>query len=267
MYETEALNFCRRNAYLLPFYFLSAKKQVFLAEPMKFILHSLFLFSFCLRLPAQKETTTQKGDASEYALQNYKASPGDRLILEFNHTNWLGAPKTIKADWKSVGFGLYTLFDKPIGHSCFSIGYGLGLYGHNYSSNANFVYKLDSVSKRVKTILEPKSIPYASNRYNERSIELPLEIRYRSKTTRSFKLMLGAKVGYVVSNFKKTNDADGKIRRYDIKNINRLRYGIHARIGVEQLCFTASYYLSEVFSTDGVKGVHPFSIGLAIVPY
>jgi hypothetical protein len=54
---------------------------------------------------------------------------------------------------------------------------------------------------------------------------------------------------------------------YDIKNINRLRYGINFRIGVEQICLTASYYLSEVFTERGPKGIHPFSVGIAIIPY
>ena len=82
-----------------------------------------------------------------------------------------------------------------------------------------------------------------------------------------FKVMIGGKIGYIASDFKKTDDADGRIRVYDIKNINHLRYGINFRIGAEQFCFTASYYFSEVFTNNGPKGVHPYSIGIAIIPY
>jgi hypothetical protein len=216
--------------------------------------------------PANTTTPNYKGN-SEYDLKNYKGDPRDRLIFEVNYTNWLGAPKGIKSDWKCVGFAFATMFDKPIGSSNFSFGYGLGIYVHNYSSNANFIYQLDSTNSNVTTVLEPKKIPYIANRYNERSFEIPLEFRYRTKTATMFKIMLGGKIGYVVSDFRKTDDADGRVRHYNTKNINRLRYGLVFRIGVEQVCFTASYYLSEVFTKNGPQGVMPYSLGIAIIPY
>lgn len=234
-----------------------------------------FTYSFLLAImgflafaqqPTNTTTPNYKGD-SEYDLKNYKADPRDRLILEVNYTNWLGVPKGIKSDWKCIGFAFATMFDKPFGSSRFSLGYGLGFYAHNYSSNANFIYQLDSTNSTVTTVLEPKTIPYIANRYNERSFEIPLELRFRTKTATMFKVMLGGKIGYVVSDFRKTDDADGRVRRYNTQNINRLRYGLVFRIGVEQICFTASYYLSEVFTKDGPKGVIPYSIGIAIIPY
>lgn len=218
-------------------------------------------------LSAQKDTTKIKKIVSEFDVKNYKADPRDRLIFEANYTSWLGTPKEIKSDWKCVGFGFYTMFDKPIGNSNFSFGYGLGFYTHNFSSNANFIYQLDSTNQHVKTIIQPKTIPYIANKYNERSFEIPLELRFRTKTTTIFKIMVGAKIGYVISDFKKSDDADGRIRLYNIKNVNPWRYGVNFRIGVEQVCLTASYYFSEVFTSNGPKGINPFSIGIAIIPY
>jgi hypothetical protein len=225
-----------------------------------------FLLVCCFSMQAQKDTSKAK-KISEFDLKNYKSDPKDRLIFEANYTNWLGSPSGIKTDWKCIGFGFFTLFDKPLGHSNFSFGYGLGFYSHNYSSNANFIYKLDSMNQNTTTVLQPKTIPYIANRYNERSFEIPLELRFRTKTTTVFKLMVGAKIGYVISNFKKSDDADGRIRLYNIKNVNPLRYGAVFRIGVEQICITASYYFSEVFTSRGPQGIHPFSIGIAIIPY
>ena len=226
------------------------------------------LLLFVCKIQAQKDSVKHKKIISEFDVKNYKADPKDRLIFEVNYTNWLGTPKNIKPDWKCIGFGFYTLFDKPISNSNFSFGYGLGFYGHNYSSNANFIYQLDSLNQHTTaTLIQPKTTPYAANRYNERSIEVPLELRYRSKTTRVFKIMVGAKLGYVVSNFKKTDDIEGRIRLYNIKNVNPFRYGVVFRIGIEQVCLTASYYFSEVFTDKGPKGINPFSIGIAIIPY
>lgn len=233
---------------------------------MQLLYRSLIIvFLFPAFLIAQQKTD-YKGE-SEFDLKNYKSDPRDRLIFEVNYTNWMGAPKGIKSDWKSVGFNFATMFDKPFSNSNFSFGFGLGIYIHNYSSNADFIYKLDSTNQNVITHIEPKTIPYIANKYNERSFEIPLELRFRTKTATMFKMMVGGKIGYVISDFRKTDDADGRIRRYNLKNINRLRYGINFRIGIEQFCLTASYYLSEVFTENGPKGVHPFSIGIAIIPY
>ncbi len=226
----------------------------------------LILFLQISASAQQPPATKYKGD-SEYDLKNYKSDPRDRLILEVNYTNWLGTPKGIKSDWKCAGFAFALMFDKPFGASNFSFGFGAGIYIHNYSSNANFVYKLDSLNSTVKTSLVPKTIPYIANRYNERLVEIPLELRFRTKTATMFKMMLGGKIGYVVSDFRKTDDADGRIRHYNLQDINRLRYAVVFRIGIEQVCLTASYYFSEVFTNNGPQGVNPYSIGIAIIPY
>ncbi|MBI3519682.1 MAG: outer membrane beta-barrel protein [Bacteroidetes bacterium] len=234
---------------------------------MKKIIYSFYFMAICLFAQAQKDSSKLKKAVSEFDVKNYKADPRDRLILEVNYTNWKGAPKNITTDWKCIGFGFYTLFDKPIKNSNFSFGYGLGFYFHNYSSNANFIYQLDSTNHHTTTVIQPKTIPYTANKYNERSVEIPLELRFRTKTPTIFKMMLGVKVGYVMSNFKKSDDADGRIRVYNIKNVNPWRYGIVFRIGIEQVSLTASYYFSEVFTTRGPNGINPFSVGIAIIPY
>lgn len=227
----------------------------------------IILLGSFLTLKAQKDSSKVIKEDSEFDLKNYKSDPKDRLIFEINYTSWLGLNSAIKPDWKSIGFNFSPMFDKPLGRSNFSVGYGMGIYCHNFSSNADFIYQLDSVDKNTYTLIQPKTISYKANRYNERLVEVPLELRFRTKTKSQFKVMLGAKVGYVFSDFKKTDDADGKIRRYNITNVERLRYGVNFRIGVEQFCLTGSYYFSEVFGPLGPQGIHPFSIGLAIIPY
>lgn len=228
----------------------------------KYILTFTF---FALTVFAQQKKDF-KGD-SEFDLKNYKADPHDRVILELNYTNWMGTPAGITTDWKCIGFNFALMFDKPFGNSNFSLGFGGGIYTHNFSSNADFIYKLDSTNNHVSTLIQPRTEPYEANRYNERIFEVPVELRFRSKTENMFKVMVGFKVGYVAANFKKTDDADGRIRRYNIKNVDPFRYGINFRIGVEQLCLTSCYYISEVFTKDGTQGIHPFSVGIAIIPY
>ncbi|MDO9000165.1 MAG: outer membrane beta-barrel protein [Bacteroidota bacterium] len=234
-----------------------------------YLLFSFILTSFfCLSQTPKKEAPDKTKSLDEFDIKRYKGEPGDRLIIEINRTSWLGAPSDIKPNWRSLGLNFAFMFDKPIGRSSFSFGYGIGIFSHNYHSNANFIYKLDSTNKTATTILQPKTTQYTTNSYNEKILEIPLEIRFRTKTDTKFKFEFGVKGGYVINDFRKMVDGDGKIRVYNTKNINHIRYGVNFRIGVEQICFTACYYVSEVFQKDkGVNGINMFSFGIAIIPY
>lgn len=215
-----------------------------------------------------KKSGREKTD-SEFDKKNYKLDKGDRLIIEINHTGWLNIPANIKQEnAKSIGVNFSLMFDKPLGHSPFSIGYGIGLFSHNFHSNADFVYQLDSASNSLLTTLQPYKRPVELNRYAQKILEIPIEFRFRTKTDRQFKIHVGGKIGYVVNDFRSIRDNDGKIRVYDVKNINPLRYGINFRIGFQQFALTASYYFTEIFKKDkGPNGIVPYSVGIAIIPY
>jgi hypothetical protein len=215
-----------------------------------------------------KENKDLTKKEAEFELKNYKGEPNDRLILEVNHTGWLNTPGNIKMSWKSLGFNVAMMFDKPIGKSNFSIGYGIGLYSHNFHSNADFVTRYDSTKKFIVTDILPKTNNYTINRFGQKILEIPLELRFRTKTISKFKVMLGGKFGYVVHDFRKVFDDKGKSKNYDTQNVNYLRYGLVFRIGVEQICFTACYYFSDVFVKNrAVNGITPYSFGIAIIPY
>ncbi len=210
----------------------------------------------------------KKGD-SEFDLKNYKLDPNDRLIIEINHTGWLGLPPNItQNNLASIGVNVAIFFDRPIGNSPFTFAYGIGFFSHNFHSNTDFIYNKDSVGNGFTTSMEPLKHPYSLNRYAQKILEIPIELRIRTKTDKQFKIHFGGKIGYVVSDFRSMKDSDGKIRVYNIKNIEHLRYGVNFRIGFEQFAFTATYYLSEIFQKDkGVSGITPYAFGIAIIPY
>jgi hypothetical protein len=240
---------------------------------MKAFLHLILFLLFSLNLCAQdkpkpKEKTKVLTPEEEYDRKNYKIEPSDRLIFEVNHTGWLNYPSNIQMSWKSIGFNIALMFDKPIGRSNFSIGYGIGFYSHNFHSNASFVNHYDSLNNYYTTEMIPKTNNYTVNRFAQQILEIPLELRFRTKTLSKFKIMFGGKFGYVVNDFRKVFDDAGKLKYYDTKNVNYLRYGVLFRIGVEQVCFTACYYFSDVFVKNrGLNGITPYSVGIAIIPY
>jgi len=237
---------------------------------MKYIVTIFLLYAFTWDSSAQ---TKQKDDKltkeeEEFDVKNYKGEPNDRLIIEINRTGFLNSPSSIKMSWRSIGMNVALMFDKPLGRSNFSIGYGIGFYSHNFHSNADFVYRYDSIKKYTVTDMVPKTTKYNVNRFGQKFLEIPLELRFRTKTNTKFKMMVGGKFGYVVNDFRTVFDDKGKVRFYNTKNLNNFRYGVVFRIGVEHICLTASYYFSDVFIKDrGVNGMVPYSVGIAIIPY
>lgn len=204
----------------------------------------------------------------EYSIYNYKPMPQDRIILEVNHTGWLGMPHGLKEKATAGGVNFQLFFDIPIKNSPVSFAWGMGISSHNIHGPINLVYHVDSVSGSINfTSIAKRHEPYKVNRIAFKIIEVPVEFRIRTRTQYQFKMMVGAKVGYVVQTFRTIFDKDGKVRIYDIYGVNPLRYGVTMRLGWEQFHITGFYALSEVFQKNkGQKGIIPFSLGLAWTP-
>ena len=241
------------------FYAVSARKLITAAL--------LFLTSCGVFFPQQKEKSKKKKNSEEYDLRNYKAEPTDKLILEFNHCGWLNMPNGVKNDITSRGMNFYLYFDKPLGNSNFSFAYGGGISSHNISGNANTVYKLDSLGNE-STIFEPRTLPYKKNVIGATVLEIPVELRFRTRRVRSFKMSVGFRMGYTVQNFRKIFDVDGKRKLFDIHNYNPWRYGVEFRIGYEQIFLCGFYSLSNVIMADkGSPNIIPYTIGIGITPW
>lgn len=211
---------------------------------------------------------SQSKSEDEFSIYSYKPMPQDRIVLEMNHTGWLGMPHGLKEKATTGGFNFYLYFDNPIKNSRFSFAWGAGMSSHNIHGPINLVYNIDSLTGDVNyTSIEKRLEPYKVNRIGFKVVEMPFELRIRSKTNYQFKMMIGFKVGYVAQSFRKIFDKDGKIKLYSIYGVNPIRYGVTLRMGWEQVHITAFYGLSETFlKNQGQKGVFPFSIGIAYTP-
>lgn len=207
-------------------------------------------------------------DSMEFNIYRYKPEPHDRVVLEVNHTGWLGVADSLKEKPTSGGVNIMLFFDHPIKSSHFSFAWGAALSSYNIHGPINVAYTHDSITQNViYTSLQKRITPYRINRIGLKIIEVPVEFRFRSFTDYQFKLTLGFKVGYVVQSFRKIHDSSAKAKFYDIYGVNPLRYGVTFRMGWEQLHITAFYSLSEFFEDGkGMAGLHPFSIGLAYTP-
>jgi hypothetical protein len=228
---------------------------------MLFLLASANLF--CQEKPGDKKLRK----SSPFDLRNYKPESKDKVILELNHCGWLNMPNGVRNDILSRGANFYLYFDYPFGNSNYSFAWGAGVASHNVSGNANVIYQLDSLGNE-KTFFEKRILPYRKNVIGAKIIEIPFELRFRTRRARSFKMTLGFKVGYTVQNFRKIFDVDGKRKYFDIHNYNSWRYGVVFRIGYEQIYLCGFYSLSELIRKGkGSAGIIPYTVGIGISPW
>jgi hypothetical protein len=190
------------------------------------------------------------------------SEPKDRIIFDINYDGWLNTPAGIKQKPQSPGVNFYCMYDYPFGYGPFSVAFGLGLSSHNVHSNASFSYSIDG----KYTSLLPFTIPYKLNKLSCNYLEIPLELRLRTHGKNSFKMAVGAKIGYAYNIHTKIIDADGKRKNYNIKNIDPLRYGVLFRIGYNKFNLQGFYSLTALFKKGkGEPDMIPYSVGIGIL--
>ncbi len=121
----------------------------------------------------------------------------------------------------------------------------------------------------------PDSIDYKKNKLSLNYLEIPFELRFRSKPDKSFRrlsIAAGFKAGYLIQSHTKYkgDDANGnetKFKTFNIANLNKLRYGPTFRMGYGKVSLFGYLSISELFQEDKGPIAYPFSAGIMIIPY
>lgn len=190
--------------------------------------------------------------------------PKDRIVVDLDYDTFLHLPAGIRQKPYSLGGNAYFIWDYPFGYGPFSIAFGAGLSTHDVHSNGRITYSIDG----KYTSIVPLTTNYRRNKLSCNYAEIPVELRLRTKMPHSFKLAIGAKVGYAYNVHTKIIDDDGKRKIYDIRNIDPWRYGITMRIGYNRFDLQGFYALSELFIKGrGEPGMVPVSLGIGLLLY
>lgn len=189
----------------------------------------------------------------------------DKIVLEFTNDMWVNLPSGVELRPFSPGFKGYLFSDYSFGKSDFSFAWGLGVSVDNVHSNATFLrgIDVDGVTLDQELTPFPEGYEYNRNKLVTTFIEIPIEFRYIHTGPRPFKMAVGFRVGYMVSNHQKIIDTEGKRKYYDFDALNEFRYGLSARMGVGFVQLTGFYSLVPLVDPGKGSDVIAVSLGLA----
>lgn len=191
----------------------------------------------------------------------------DRLIVDVVYNDWNGDRKPFNGPWNSIGFNTALMFDKPItAANTFGIGFGIGFSHYNNRTEGIFTPNYQEGSTTFGPIAD--SLNIESNKFTANYLEIPLEIRIRTKGYKHFKFFVGGKFGYQLNAYtKKRVNVEGdtyKIKEHIFPDNNRLRYGATVRIGIRNWSLYGAYYFSDLFKNSASTKLSPLSMGISI---
>ncbi len=228
---------------------------------MKLFLRNIY---FILFLFIGSATIAQTKDSLDEKQPKKIADPKDHIVVDFSFDSYLNFPKEISQKPYSLGGNAYLMWDYPFGYGPFSIAIGAGFSTHDVHTNGRITYSIDG----KYTTFVPITTKYSTNKFSCNYMEIPIELRLRTKGEKSFKLSVGGKFGYAYNVHSKYADVDGKMKVYRIKNINPFRYGVSLRIGYNKFNLQGFYALSELFKKGGGEpGMIQFSLGIGLLLY
>lgn len=228
---------------------------------MKKVIFALISFLF---------STTIVSVAQEEAPQDSVKMPNDQIVINILSNTWLNAPSEITLMPVSIGAEVYAMTPLIGKNSALSLAIGFGVGVNNVHNNA---LPYDSIGityfKQIAGGYE-----YIKNKFSSTYVDIPIEIRFRTKPNikkRNFKVSLGGKFGYMITNYIKYSGDDFrtltkknvKFKEYNFSNVLPYRYGVFLRVGYGKVNGIINYTLSSFFEKNKGPDVIPVSVGLS----
>jgi len=235
----------------------------------------LVLIGFPLLFSQTEEETTTSSLLDELKAEKRSLKKEDILVSEVFSDIWQNT-LDLKTQALNRGYNMYFMVDNPLAKSNFAVAFGLGMSFHNMYSNSILKRErdtLDAFTGRTEFEEIPENYSYKKNKLALMYVDVPIELRFRTKDiTNNFKIAIGFKIGYNLKNYIKYHGdvLEGtkgtiKYKEYNIENIEKLRYGVTARIGYGQFNAFAFYALTPLLKKDSSKHdeLFPISVGVA----
>lgn len=185
--------------------------------------------------------------------------------------NLLGKmPQGMSQNGFSSGFHLGFIRDMPINENrTLAIGIGIGYSANSF--NQNLLISIDQQNAFNYELLE--SATFTKNKFSNHLIEIPLEFRWRTSTTETYKfwrIYSGFKLGYVLASTSKFNSSPQDIELKKIDHFEKLQYGLTMSIGYNTWNAYVYYALNPIFKKEAMlngKSIDINAIKIGLIFY
>lgn len=221
----------------------------------------------------QITTPATKKDWKKIDLSNRS---NDHLIIQYGFDKWSGTTEALNPKGFSRFFNAYAMLDKPFRtNPKLSVGLGVGVGSSNIFFDKTYL-DIKSTAATLPITDVSKTDHFKKFKLTTIFAEVPVELRYSSdpeNSAKSFKVALGAKVGYLVNAHTKGKTLESSsgavINNYIEKEsskryFNTTRLAGTARIGYGIFSIYGAYQITAVFRDGTAPVVRPYSIGISI---
>lgn len=211
------------------------------------------------------------------AFEPEKMHPDDRFIITLFTDLWQDTPEGMDLKTIQRGINISALQDMPLGRTNFSVAAGLEFSSHNLY--IDHLYRYNHEKEIFDFVAIPEGLPYDNNKISLNYIEIPVQLRYRSRNLpNTFRIYAGMKAGRLINAHTKfvgkeylhNSGETGrtiKIKEHKLKNINDYRIGLTATIGYGVFNLHAYYPLTNVFDDNSAENMKPLTLGVSFVVF
>lgn len=193
----------------------------------------------------------------------------DHMLVDFGYETFSGRPDYTSFEWYNNGLNIQLFYDQLFGQSGFSGAVGVGFSTQSYYSNKQ-IRRDTNKAVLYSDWLAPEML-YEKNKVSTSWVEVPIELRYRSKIDDwgyRWKFSVGGKVGFLIDTHDKLVDLNGvKYKTYYFPDMNNIRAGVIARAGYGKVNFTTFFSLTEFFIPGRGPEMKQISIAISLVPF
>ena len=222
---------------------------------------------------------SQLSFSQEKEVRDITSYPNPIIIFNLSYNSFISVPDEMEVSPFSMGvdiYGMHTIIGK---NNFMALAVGGGFSVQNIKSNSLLVSADSSYFQKL-----PDDLKYSKNKLATVFVDLPIELRFRSRPNprdkagivrkRNFRLALGFKIGYNIQRYIKYDGEDYrasnygtqiKFKEYRLKNVLQYRYGVYTRIGIGKVSLFAYYALTDLFEKNKGTELRPYSVGISIM--
>ncbi len=217
-----------------------------------------FVLTLVSNVVAQEGTKTEARNSHQ-----------DHMLVDFGYETFTSRPGFTDFEWTNNGLNIQLFYDKLFGQSGFSGAIGIGFSTQSYYSNKQI--RRDTTKAFLYSDWINPETTYERNKVSTSWLEVPVELRFRSKTDDwgyRWKFSVGGKVGFLFDTHDKLVDLNGvKYKTYYFPDMNNVRVGLIARAGYGKVNFTTFFSLTEFFIPGRGPEMKQVSIAISLVPF